>query len=106
MTGELVKQILSSSVVAAMIVSMIGGGWKIVQDKRRNARIDDRDVGDRLNDMLAAAEDHIVNYDVPMRERVMQHEALINQLRMSNNQAPVAFPPMPEAAPLFPRRAK
>jgi hypothetical protein len=54
--------------------------------------------------MRAAAETHLLEYDVPMRERVMQHEALINQLRLSNNQEPVAFPPIPIATPLFPRR--
>lgn len=99
---EVLKQLLQPAVVSAVMAAIITGGWKIYQDKRNNRRIDDRDANDRIADFQAAAEDHIINYDVPMRERVMQHEALINQLRMTNNQEPVAFPPLPEAAPLFP----
>lgn len=116
MTGELVKQILSSSVVAATIVAIFGGAWKIIQDRRSNRHVDDRDATDRLSDFQAAAEDHILNYDVPMREcsvqlrdRSMQHEALINQLRMEAGHDPIAFPPLPglpDPVPLYTRRKK
>jgi hypothetical protein len=102
--GELLKQALSSSVIAAMIVSMGAGTWKIIQDKRRNNQIEERGANDQLSEMRAAAETHLLEYDVPMRERVMQHEALINQLLLSNNQKPAEFPPIPIATPLFPRR--
>ena len=104
MTGELVKQIMGSTLVTTMIIAMFSGAWKIVQDKRANRRIDDRDTAEELGDMRAAAEAHILGFDVPMQEGVMQLRAVVNQMRMEQGKEPIAFPPLPSPVPLFPKR--
>lgn len=106
MTWDLVKQILSNATVTAMILAAIGGSWKVIKDKMLNRRIDDRDAIDKLADFQAAAEDHILNYDVPIVQRLMQHEALINQERIAAGREPVVFAPLPKPVPLYTRPRK
>lgn len=100
---DLVKQVLSPAVVSVVVVAFISAIKSIRQDKLKNRRIDQRDAETKLDAFQAAAETHILEYDVPMRERVMQHEALINQLLLGQGKEPAVFSPLPKATPLFPK---
>lgn len=103
---ELLKQILGSTVVTAMMLAAIGGVRAIVQDKRRDRRINEQDASDQLSEMRAAAEAHILGFDVPVQEGMMQLRAVVNQMRLEQGKEPIAFPPLPSPMPLFPRRHK
>jgi hypothetical protein len=107
---DVIKQIISPAVVTVVVTALIAMAQSIRKDKMKNRHIDHRDAETRLgaaetnlDAFRAVAETHILEYDVPMRERVMQHEALINQLMLGQGKQPAVFPPLPKATPLFPK---
>lgn len=102
--GDLIRTVLGSAGIVTLLIASVGGVVKLYQSRSSNRRLDERDANEQLGEFRAAAEAHILGYDVPMRERVIQHEALINQLRQGQGKEPIPFPPLPQAAPLFPRR--
>lgn len=104
MTWDLVKIVLGNATITAGMIAGIAAVWRVRKDKRNNIRIDERDANEQLTEMRAAAEQHLLEYDVPMRERMVQHEALINQQRLESGKEPVVFPPLPTPTPLFPRK--
>jgi hypothetical protein len=100
-TENWVQQILGSTLVTTIILSIGAGAWKIARDKRKNRHIDDRDTLTELRDMRAAAEQHILGFDLPLSEAVLQLRAKINQLEVGQNMPPTVFPPLPSPIPLF-----
>jgi type IV secretory pathway TraG/TraD family ATPase VirD4 len=102
---DLLKTILGSSAVVALVLAVIRGSQKIYENRFQARREDERGEMSWAAEYRAAAELHLT-WDQEMRGARLQHEYLINELRGKLGMEPIAFPPPPIAPPLFPRRVE
>jgi type IV secretory pathway TraG/TraD family ATPase VirD4 len=102
---DLLKTILGSSAVVALVLAVIRGSQKIYENRFQARREDERGEMSWASEYRAAAELHL-EWDGEMRGARMQHEMLINELRIKLGMDPVDFPPPRPAPPLFPRRVE
>lgn len=103
---ELWKTILGSSGIATVVVTLLTLGTKLWQNRRVGLRAEDLDDAEWNAAYKAGAEAHVLGYDLPMRQAVMDMQHDINNLLVQSGQERKQFPPIPDPReyPLFPKR--
>lgn len=100
---ELLKSVLGSSALVGLLVAAVAGVVKITQQRSANRRTDEQDDALTASQFRAAAEAHVLDYDVPMRQAVLELRAEVNTERMARGEEPRVWEPLPKPLPLFPR---
>lgn len=101
--GELVKTIIGSSAVVTLLLAIVGGVVKLVSQRSVNRREDDRDDAVTVGQMRAQAEAHVLGFDVPLVQAVLELRAEANAERIARGEPPRQWEPLPDSFPLFPK---
>jgi hypothetical protein len=102
-SGDLLRTILGSSTVVAIIAAIIAGVVKLYNNRVQGRREDKIDESEWAAEFRAAAEMHLP-WDQEMRSHILTVQNLVNRLQIKLDIEPTVFPPLPPAPPLFPRR--
>jgi hypothetical protein len=103
MDSDLIKTILGSSTVVAIILAIIAGVVKLYNNQVQGRREDTLNESEWAAEFRAAAEMHLP-WDQEMRSHILTVQNLVNRLQIKGGEDPTVFPPIPPAPPLFPRR--
>ena len=103
MHGELIKTILGAGGVATILVTIIGGVIKLLQNRLQNNRDDDLDDRSWVELYRSYVEEHLI-WDTEMRGDLLQLRRVIDEMRAKNGMDAVVWPPIKPAPKLFPQK--
>jgi hypothetical protein len=101
---DIIKAALGSTALLGLIAAVIAGVFKLTQQRASNRRSDEQDDALTASQFRAAAEAHVLDYDVPMRQAVLELRAEVNRERQARGQDVREWEPLPKPLPLFPGR--
>lgn len=106
MDNELWKTILGSSGITAVIVTFLTLGVKLWENRTAGTRAEDMDDSQWNAAYKSGAERHVLGYDVPIRQALLDLQGDVNKLRTEMGHDSKQFPelPNPRDFPLFPNR--
>lgn len=106
MDADLIKTILGSSGITAVVVTLLTLGSKLWENRRVGSRAEDMEDAQWNAAFKSGAERHVLGYDVPIHHAVLDLQYEINKLRQQSGEAHKDFAPLPDPRdfPLFPKR--
>lgn len=108
MDGDLVKTILGSGGITVVVVALLTLGAKLWENYKTGTRAEDMDDASWNSAFKSGAERHVLGYDVPVHQAVLELQSEINKLRFQTGEQPKDFARLPDPRdfPLFPRSGK
>lgn len=103
MDMELLKTVAGAGGVATVLLSIIGGIIKLVQNRIQNNREDDLDDRSWVETYRSYVEEHLI-WDNDMRSDVLQLRGAVDDLRDKAGLKRMIWPDIKPAPKLFPKR--
>lgn len=103
MTAELLKTILGAGGIATVLLGIIGGIIKLVQNRIQANREDDLDDRSWVELYRSYVEEHLI-WDNEMRSDVLQLRRAVDELRAAADIKREPWPPIKPAPKLFPKK--
>ena len=106
MDTELLKTVLGSSGITILVGTLITLAAQLWKNHKEGSRAEDLDDAEWNAAYKAAAEAHVLGYDVPVYHALKEMQHDINTVRLQAGLEPKVFSevPNPREYPLFPTR--